>query len=90
MEEILPKTSAFPTYTTIMAVIDILGRIVVPEFANVTVIPSRSFATANAELAGSLCTSADHTEHIFGRLSIQYMVFCFVVAQSTSKPSIAS
>jgi hypothetical protein len=90
MEEILAKTPAFPAYTTIMAMINVLSGIVVPEFANVTIIPGCSFATTYAELTGSLCTSTNHTEHIFGSLSIQNMVFCLIMAQSTRIPSIAS
>jgi hypothetical protein len=89
MEKVFSKTSAFPAYTTIMAVIDVFGGVIVPKFANITIIPGRSFAATNAELTSSLRTSTDHTEHIFGCLSVQNMVLCLVMAQSTGMPSIA-
>jgi hypothetical protein len=65
MEEIFPKTSAFSTDTTILAMINALIGIVVPKLADVAVIPGCSFTTTNAKLASTLCTPANHAKHVF-------------------------
>jgi hypothetical protein len=88
VKEVFSKTSAFPAYATIMAVINVLIRIIVPKLANVTIIPGCSFAAANAKLAGPLGAATEHTEHIFGCLSVQNMVLGLIMAQSTGEPSI--
>jgi hypothetical protein len=55
MEEIFAEATTFPTNTTIITVVDALVRIVVPQLANSTVVPSRPFAAFNAKLTHTLC-----------------------------------
>ena len=89
MEEVLSKTSAFPTDATIIAMIDALIRVVIPQLANVAVIPSGSFTTPYTEFSSSLSTTTNHAEHILGVLTNKNMIFCFIMAQPTSIPSVA-
>jgi hypothetical protein len=88
MEEILSKASAFPANATIIAVVNALIWIIIPQLAHVAIVPGSPLATSNAQLASSLCTSTDHTEHVFGSFPVQDVIFNLIMAQSTGVPSI--
>ena len=70
VKEVLSKTTALPTDTTIHTMINIVARIVVPQFADITVIPGGPLITTDTELARFLRTTADHTKHIFRLFAI--------------------
>jgi hypothetical protein len=60
MVEVLSQTSPNPADTTIIAVIDALLVVVVPQLADITVIPCRSFTTISAVFAGWLRIATPH------------------------------
>jgi hypothetical protein len=89
VEDVLSQASAFPAYTTIVAVVNILVWVIVPQLTNITIIPGRPLAAINAELTSLLGTIAYHAEHVLSSLPVQDVIFNFVMTQTTCIPSIA-
>lgn len=79
MEEIPSKTAAFSADATIDAMINTFIGVIVPKFANITVIPSSPFAAPYTELPSSLRTATNHTKHVFSLLPNQDVILNLIV-----------
>jgi hypothetical protein len=87
MEKILSQPLSKSADATIVAVVNCLPWVVVPELAHGAVI-ARSLSTAHfASLRRGLRSVAQHTQHIFGFCSWENMVFHFIMAQPASVPT---
>ena len=71
MYVVLPKTFASPADSTIVTVVDTLGSIVIPQFANITEIPRGSLAACLAVLRCSLWCPTQHTQHVLCSFPIE-------------------
>jgi hypothetical protein len=60
MEEILAKTLSNPTYTTIIAVVNALLAVIVPQLAKITIVLSSLLAAFPAILRRWLGMSTEH------------------------------
>ena len=61
VEEVLAKASPNPTYAALVAVIHVLLWVVIPQLADITVVPGGRNSARNAHLAGALSGPTEHT-----------------------------
>jgi hypothetical protein len=90
VKEILSNASPDPAYATVVAMIYILVGVVVPQLADCTVISGSGRTASHADLAGLLCGSAKHAQHILGVLSDQGVIFIPVMTEAAGIPTSTS
>jgi hypothetical protein len=86
--EVLPNATTNPAYAAVIAMITRLVRIIIPEFADVAVIPRRRCFTGHARLASLLSGSAEHAQHILRLFPNKIVILNLVVAKSASIPPV--
>ena len=89
VEEILAETLAQSADTAVVAMIDALVRVIVPELADGAVVECCVLAAHSAGLRDGLGGAAEHAKHVSGFSSGEDVVFCFVVADSAGVPAFA-
>src|SRR5947209_17011114 len=87
MEKILSQALPKSANATIVAVINCLPGVIVPELAHGAVIARRLITAQFASLRRGLRSVAQHAQHIFGLCSWEKMVFHFIMTQSASIPT---
>jgi hypothetical protein len=90
VEEVLPQPFAESTDTAVITVIDRLVRVVVPQFADVTIVMCRWYLALLTHLANRLWGIAEHAEHVFRFSPRESMVLCLIMAEPTCIPSLTS
>ena len=60
VEEVLAQTSSNPTYAAVIAMIYVLVWVIIPQLANIAVVPCGRYPARNAHLAGALGGPAKH------------------------------
>lgn len=84
------KILPFPdsTHFAFITMVNLLLLIIVPKFANVTVVICHDFLTVHiaANVWSLLFSFAVHTKHLFSRIAVIRMIFHFIMAKSTRNP----
>lgn len=83
MEEILAKTFSLSTNPTIIAVVDRLVLVIIPEFALVAIIRCHLNSTITAVLTGWLSLITLHADHLLGFMSNNIVIAHFIVTKAT-------
>lgn len=86
VDEILSESLPDATYAAVVAMINALRAVVVPQLAYAAVIRCGACPTFFAPLCRGLRETADHTEHIFGLSSLQCVIFRLVMAEAARVP----
>lgn len=89
MEEVLSKPLAEATDAAIVAVIDRPGGIVVPQFADGTVVICCFDSTLPAGLRRRLWRLTQHTQHVFCITTRQDVILYRIVTKTTRVPGLA-
>jgi hypothetical protein len=71
VHKVLAQPFTQPTKPTVIAVIDALVAVVVPQLALVAVVPRSILAALHARLSGGLRRLAQHAEHVLRLLAVQ-------------------
>jgi hypothetical protein len=90
VEEVLAQSFTKSTNATVVAVIDLLAQVVVPQLADGTVVVSCKLVAHSTDLSSLLRSVAKHTQHVLGLSARESMVLHLIVANTTSIPSAAS
>jgi hypothetical protein len=90
---VLSQSLAHTTDPAIIAMVNSLVRVIVPQFALRTEIPCGVFSTRNANIAGRLWSGAKHAQHVAGLFPVQGVrerqVVRLIVAMAARKPTLA-
>lgn len=90
VEKVLAQTLADAADAAIVAMINILLAIIVPELADTAVVLRGLFTTRFAPLRGRLSMPAQHAEHVLRFLPNKMMILDFIVAEPAGVPFLAS
>lgn len=85
VEEIVPEAPALPADATVVAVVDALLWIIVPQLTLIAVIPSSDRAALATGLCRRLQGHTLHAQHIFGILTYNGMIARVIVAKAAWK-----
>jgi hypothetical protein len=86
VEKVLAQTLAAPADATVVAVVDVLVWVVVPELAYAAEVAGRGGAAVDAALGGLLGTGAEHAEHVLGVLADELVVLGGIVTEAACVP----
>ena len=87
MLEIFPQPLALPADAAVGTVIDALRAIIVPQLADVAIIPRRKLATISTLACRGLGRLTEHAKHVARFWSIQRMIFNSIMAKATGIPA---
>jgi hypothetical protein len=89
MEEILAKPAAYSANAAVVAMINALITVVVPQLANATVIPRRALSAVGTNISGRLGAAAKHAEHMLRLPADKPMVLSLIMAEAARVPPVA-
>ena len=89
MVEVFTQTFTSPANATIRTMVDFLFAVVVPQFADVTVVTSSFCLAIAAVISCLLRCSAYHAEHVLCPLSVEIVFFYSIMAMPTCVPMLA-
>lgn len=89
VEEILAKTYTSSADTAVIAVVNILERVIIPELANVAVIARRRHSAVDADVRCALGAGAQHAQHVLGGLPDEGVVLGRIVTEPARVPFVA-
>jgi hypothetical protein len=88
--KILPDALASSAYPTVLTMIDTLRAIVIPQLADVAIVPCPTLPTPLAPLTGGLRSVAKHTQHVLCGAAIEMVRVLFgIVAVPARVPLLA-
>jgi hypothetical protein len=85
--KVLAQTFASAADTAVRTMVNLLFAVVVPQFANVTIIARSLCVTIGADITRFLGRAAKHAQHVLRHLSVQVMVLGCIVTVPASIPA---
>ncbi len=89
VEEILAKPAAYSANAAVIAMVNALIVVVVPQLANATVIPRRALSAVGTDIPSRLGAAAKHAEHMLRLPADETMVLSLVMTEPARVPSVA-
>ena len=86
MDVVFTEAFAFSTYTTSIAMVDLLAAIVIPKLADIAVIPCRMLTAIDAVFRSSLGCSTRHAKHVLCHPPIEIVVLNSIVTMPAGVP----